>query len=114
MKALALRPYTVKITCKYKLPALCETMKMAVASNPTYIVQNNSSEKWQNTEIWSVKTSMFKDLINKLLGNNEITSNNGMEERFYRVILEENCYRMPLLTNVARYKRGHGDVLKQL
>ena len=94
--------------------ALCETMKIAVASNPIYIVQNNSAEKWQNTEIWSVKTSMFKDLINKLLENNEVTINNGMEERFYRVILEENFYRMPLLTNVARYKRGHGDVLKQL
>tara|TARA_B100000287_G_scaffold348838_1_gene337232 strand:+ start:99 stop:827 length:729 start_codon:yes stop_codon:yes gene_type:complete len=116
MKALSSRPYTLKITCKYKLPDLCLEMKKAILENPLYIVQDehNNDWGWQNTEIFGVKTSMLKSLIEKLSEDGDNTHNNGLEQRMGKVINGKDYYRMSPLINKAEYKRAHGDHLKYL
>ena len=114
MKALSSRPYTLKITCKYKLPDLCLEMKKAILEKPLYIVQDLHYDSWQNTEIFGVKTSMLKSLIEKLSEDGENTHNNGLEERMWKIINGKNYYRMSPLINKAEYKRAVGDHLKYL
>ena len=108
MKAMSAKPYTVKMTTKYKLPELCNALKQY--KDEKYIVQSSHNKNWQNTEVFAVSTDEFEEFANIYCLGEKKCAESWMSD----FCKENKCDRMKPLKNEASYRRGAGDHLKNL
>lgn len=117
---LRTKPYVFKLTCKYKLPGLAR-----LRPTQPLVVQHQREMHGQNTELWGVRGALLARLVSDL-GRVAVSCMEpgddpawfGMEERFKCLLDEHRRWRahqrLRPLENLARYKRGNGDVLLRL
>jgi hypothetical protein len=105
--------YTVKLTTKYKLPDICSIVHKGMDKDTNILVQNNHHNGWQNTEVWGVKSTEFVNTVRDIYEN--VHGKLLMEQRFDDMCANtKKCHRLKRLPNIARYKRGAGDILTNL
>lgn len=106
--------YVVKLTGKYKLPTLYTTLKRVIKDDSTDLfVQSIHFKDWQNTELFVFKPLLFQNMLNVLNMLEKIY----MEIRLYTAIKLGALgpyNRLPVLQNVATYKRQVGNILPHL
>ena len=107
---IASKAYIFKLTCKYKLPELGD-----IYPSKPLIIQHleNPARNWQNTELWGVRGDLFSEFVHDLNWN-ESAETNLMEHRFWKVIQKYDYQRFPPMKNIAKFKRGIGDILTEL
>tara|TARA_A100001015_G_scaffold283133_1_gene348157 strand:- start:728 stop:1060 length:333 start_codon:yes stop_codon:yes gene_type:complete len=105
--------YTVKLTTKYKLPDICSNVHKGMDESTNMLVQHNNHSGWQNTELWGVKSTEFVNTVRDIDEN--VNGKLLMEEVFDKMCnYTKKCHRLERLSNIARYKRGGGDILTEL
>lgn len=108
--------YVVKLTGKYKLPDLHSTLERAIKEDDSaeLFVQSSHNPDWQNTELFVFKPLLFQNMLN-ILNINMWKTAGCMEKRFSNYNKCNISYnRLPVLRNVANYKRNFGDYLHHL
>jgi hypothetical protein len=104
--------YVVKLTGKYKLPDLRSTLERVIKDDSTELyVQSSHCSEWQNTELYVFKPLLFQNMLNIF----NMWKTACMEKRFFNYNKCNISYnRLPVLRNVANYKRNFGDYLHHL
>ena len=106
--------YVVKLTGKYKIPMLQRSLQSFITNSSVELfVQSLHHKGFQNTELYIIKTSLFKYmlLLIDLYDDKQL-----MEHKFNRM-LEQNDFiyqRLHTLKNEANYKRGDGSRLSHV
>ena len=98
------KPYTAKLTTKYKLPNLCTEMNKAIESNAE-IIKTGKIQNYGHSQLKIDNDSGLLE-ISKLCKNKNIHRLPSLKNK--------NIHRLPSLKNKAKYKRGAGDHLKYL
>jgi len=104
--------FVIKLTCKYKLPELQNTLDSTVITpRIDFIFQSKSHKSWQYTELFIIRTTKFTEMVSNLAG----VSGLHMEQRM-DLWKQENTHHLilPLLRNTATYHRGDNLLLTHL
>ena len=96
--------YVIKLTCKYKIP---ELYTIENNMNSVLLIQNKIRKNEQNSEIFGINTKYFRIIIDKI----SETQAGTVEHILYKLSKVFSTDHLPLLSNIASYKRNAGDFL---
>jgi hypothetical protein len=102
--------YIIKLTTKYTLPGLENTINKYITNTENEIIfQSRIYNKCQNTELVIYRLDNFMKI------NEECSKLSGcLESRIYICTINMKSIRLPKLENKSKYKRGAGDFLPHL
>ena len=103
--------FVIKLTAKYKLPKLQNTLRHLDLSDTQLIVQStkHQHDKHLNSELFVIKSDLLFEVLNDLYQSNSI-----QEKNLYETSKKYNVIHLPLLRNVANYPRGDKILLKRV
>lgn len=105
--------YVIKLTGKYTLPTLEETLLKYIDKDTDLMIQNKANGPYQHCEMVVYKADKMTDIVNALQ-RETLTNNVILEHALGRVISQYSTTVLPDLINLSTYKRDAGDYMADL